>query len=291
LPYYQSANFRSLADSTKDHRRRVIDRFRAAHGDKPIKGLKRVHIQQIMADKATTPEAATNLIKLLRVMLNYGVDLGMIDSNPATGIKRYKNRGDGFHTWTEDEIAQFETTHSIGTKARLAFALLVHTGQRVSDVARMGWQHMTGDAIKVQQQKTGKVLLLPIHPELKAMSATLPRTNMTFIVSERGAPFTAQGLGDWFKKKCKLAGLPHCSAHGLRKAAATRLANAGCSVNEIAAITGHASLREIAHYTAKADQGRLARQALNRQIAGQKANADCLPSNPRLSNLGVSNKN
>ena len=85
--------------------------------------------------------------------------------------------------------------------------------------------------------------------------------------------------------------MPHCSAHGLRKACATRLANAGCSVNEIAAITGHASVREIAHYTAKADQGRLARQALNRQIAGQNENGDCLTLDPRLSNLGLSRKN
>jgi len=271
VAYYQSPGFRSLADSTKDHRRRIIDKLRSEHGDKPVKGLKRVHLQQIMADKAKTPKAAAanNLIKILRVMLKYAVDLGMIESNPAAGIKRIKSRGDGFHTFTEDEIATFEATHRVGTKARLAFALLLHTGQRVSDVARMGWQHVTGDAIKVQQQKTGKVLLLPLHPELKAMLATLPRTNMTFIVSERGAPFEAQGLGEWFKKKCKLAGLPHCSAHGLRKAAATRLANAGCSVNEIAAITGHASLREIAHYTAKADQGRLARQALNRQLGSE----------------------
>ena len=72
-----------------------------------------------MADKAETPEAANNLIKLLRVMLNYAVDLGMIENNPAAGIKRYKNRGVGFHTWTEDEIAQFEARHPVGTRARV----------------------------------------------------------------------------------------------------------------------------------------------------------------------------
>ena len=224
---------------------------------------------QIMADAAETPEAANNLIKLLRVMLNYAVDLGMIESNPATGIKRYKNRGVGFHTWTEDEIGQFEAKHPVGTKVRLALVLLLHTGQRVSDVARMGWQHVNGDEIAVRQRKTGKALSIPLHPVLKAILAVLPRTNMTFVVTERGASFNAQGLSEWFKKQCRAAGLSHCSAHGLRKAAATRLANAGCSVNEIAAITGHTSLREIAHYTSAADQGRLARQALNRQLGSE----------------------
>jgi len=280
VAYYRSPGFRNLAASTKDHRRRIIDKFRSKYGDLLLKGLRHVNVQQIMANKAATPHAANNLIKLLRVMLNHAVDLGMIDTNPAIGVKPYKSRGDGFHTITEDEIAQFEATHSVGTRARLAFALLLHTGQRVSDVSKMGWQHIiNGDAIKVRQRKTGKLLSIPLHPELKAMLATLPRTNMTFVVTERGAPFKAQGLSQWFKKKCQAAGLPHCSAHGLRKAAATRLANAGCSVNEIAAITGHTSLREIARYTSTADQGRLAKQALSRQIGSE---GERKLSNPRI---------
>ena len=270
VAYYQSPDFRSLADSTKDHRRRIIDRFRSRHGGKPLKGLRREHIVQIMADKAETPEAANNLIKLLRVMLNYAVDLGMIESNPATSIKRYKNRGVGFHTWTEDEIAQFEARHPVGTRARLALALPLYTAQRVSDVCKMGWQHViNGDMIKLRQQKTGASLTVPLHPALKAMLATLPRTNLTFIVTERGAPFTAQGLGSFFKKQCRLAGLPHCSIHGLRKAAVTRLVNAGCSNEQIKAITGHRSDSALAPYKRAGDQRLLARQAMNMQLGSE----------------------
>jgi integrase len=263
VAYYKSPDFKNLETSTKDHRQRIIERFRSDHGDKPLNGLKREHIKQIMAAKADTPEAANNLIKILRVMLNYAIEIGMIESNPATDIKRYKS-GDGFHTWTEDEIAKFEEVHAVGTRARLALALLLHTAQRVSDVCKMGWQHVNGgDAIAVTQKKTGTSLTIPLHPDLKALLAAMPRTNLTFIVTARGAPFTAKGLGDWFKKQCRIAGLACCSAHGLRKAAATRLANAGCSVNLIAAITGHKSLGEVARYTKAADQERLARQALS----------------------------
>ena len=93
----------------------------------------------------------------------------MIESNPATNIKRYKSHGTGFHPWTEDEIAKFEAAHAIGTKPRLAHALLLYTGQRVSDVCRMGWQHVNGDLIAVRQKKTSTPLMLPLHPELKAM--------------------------------------------------------------------------------------------------------------------------
>jgi integrase len=267
--YYKS-DFRGLKASTQAHRRRIIERFRAKYGDCYLKELQRNHIQDIISDMAeATPEAANNLVKILRVMLNYAVTANMIPNNPATGLKRYKSFGTGHHPWTEDEIAQFEATYAIGSKARLAEALLLYTGQRVSDVARMGWQHVTDDAITVIQQKTGKALLIPFHPALKNILAALPRTNLTFVVTARGAAFTAQGFSAWFKEQCRAAGLPHCSAHGLRHAAATRLANAGAGVNQIAAITGHASLREVQRYTAKADQVRLAQQALRLQLGAE----------------------
>jgi integrase len=117
------------------------------------------------------------------------------------------------------------------------------------------------------------------------MLVAVPRTNMTFIMTARGAAFTAKGLGSWFKKQCRLAGLAHCTAHGLRKAAARRLAEAGCSVNQIAAITGHKSLREIAHYTKAADQGRLARQAL--AMLGAEGERNFVQPRTPLSNLKV----
>jgi integrase len=271
VAYYHSPEFCSLKPITQAFRRRIIDKFRAAHGTKPLRGLRREHLAQLIAAKAKdTPEAANNLLKVLRIMLAYAAALNMIPSNPAKEIRRYKSHGQGIHTWTENEIATFTATHAMGTKARLAQALLLYTGQRVSDVCRMGWQHVSGDLIAVKQQKTGTPLMLPLHPELKSMLAALPRTNLTFIVNARDAAFNAKGLGDWFKKQCRVAGLQHCSAHGLRKAAATRLANAGCSVNEIAAITGHKSLREIARYTSAADQARLARQALRRQLRAKR---------------------
>ena len=86
---------------------------------------------------------------------------------------------------------------------------------------------------------------------------------MTFLVTEFGKPFTSAGFGNWFRDRCNEAGLPQCSTHGLRKLAATRLANAGCSTDQIKAITGHKSLSEVARYTKAADQARLARQAIH----------------------------
>ena len=228
------------------------------------------HIKDIIGAKAATPEAANNLLKVLRVILSYAVSVGMIASNPATGVRKYRSRSEGFHSWSEDEIAQFEKRHEMGARARLAFALLLYTAQRRSDVIRMGWQHVQSDVIAVRQEKTGTALMIPLHPDLKLALASVPRTNMTFLMTEKGAPFTPAGFGNWFRDQCNAAGLPQCSAHGLRKAEATRLANVGCSTDQIKAITGHRSLAEVAHYTRAADQQRLARQALGIQLGAEE---------------------
>jgi integrase len=266
VAYYRSPEFRGLRVSTQAMRRNIIERFRIAHGDKPIARLGRAHIKDIIGTKANTPEAANNLLKVLRVLLGYAVSIDMISNNPAISVRRYKSEGEGFHTWTEGEIRQFEAKHPIGTRARLALALLLYTAQRRGDVVHMGWQHVRGDAIAVRQQKTDTPLLIPLHPELAYTLSVIPKNNLTFLVTEFGKPFTASGFGNWFREQCNAAGLPHCSAHGLRKAAATRLANAGCSTNQIMAITGHKALSQVAPYVRAADQQRLARQALSIQL-------------------------
>lgn len=179
--------------------------------------------------------------------------------------------GDGFHAWTEEEIAQFEGHHPIGSRERLALALGLHTGQRRGDVVRMGRQHIRGDVLHVKQEKTGAVLAIPLHPELAAILATVPSTQLTFLMTLRGKPFTAHAFTAWFAKACDDAGLPSaCTFHGLRKAACRRLAEAGCTVHEIGAISGHATLREVERYTKAVDQAKLARAAMERAAMTQK---------------------
>jgi integrase len=269
VSYYRSPEFRGLKPSTQAVRRNIIERFRNEHGDKPVARLGRAHMKEIIGAKAGTPEAANNLLKVLRVVLSYAVSIDMISSNAALGIKRYRTTGEGFHTWTEEEISQFEAQHPINRRAGLAFALLLYTAQRRGDVVRMGWQHVRGDSIAIRQQKTGEALVIPMHPALTLALKAVPRTNLTFLLTQAGKPFTAAGFGNWFREQCNLAGLPQCSAHGLRKVAATRLANAGASTDQIKAITGHRSISEVVRYTRAADQQRLARQALDIQLRSE----------------------
>jgi len=251
-------------------RRNILERFRREHGDKPVVRLEHAHVAGIIAARAETPEAANNLRKVLRQLLDHAVAIDLIGRNPASGIRKFKSVGDGFHTWTEEEATRFEARHPPGSRAYVAFALLLYTAQRRSDVVRMGWQHMRGNKIAVLQEKTNTPLLIPIVPALARVLDNVPRTNLTFLLTAKGAPFTPAGFGGWFRDRCNEASLPQCSAHGLRKLAATRLANEGASEREIMSITGHRSVSEVSRYTRAADQERLAERAMNKFLGMER---------------------
>jgi integrase len=264
VSYFNSIAFRSMKASTQQARRNIIERLCAEHGDKRTAAMQREHVVKLMAARADKPDSANGLRKVLRAMMQHAVEIGLRKDDPTRDVRAIHVKSDGFHSWTDAEIVQFEKRHEIGTRARLAFALLLYTGQRRSDVVCMGRQHVRDGAITVRQMKTGAALQIPIHAALAAIIAETPSDHLTYLTTQFGQPFTAAGFGNWFRERCDEAGLSHCSAHGLRKAAARRLAEAGCTEHEIAAITGHASLREIARYTKAADQIRLAVSAMNK---------------------------
>jgi integrase len=215
------------------------------------------------------PPAARSWLMTLRSLCEFAVKRGWLRTNPAATVKLPSVKSDGYHTWTDDEIATFEAHHPIGSKPRLALALLLYTMQRRGDVIRMGRQHIRqtpdGEALYVRQQKTGKELMLPIRPELRAVLDATPSEHLTFLVTTTGKPYGGNHFTETFREWCEAAGLPErCKVHGLRKAACRRGAEAGYSANELAAWSGHASLDEVARYTKAADQARLARNAMNR---------------------------
>jgi integrase len=262
VSYFASPTFRTKKPSTQYTYRNVIDRLCQGHGDKRPALLQREHVIRLIAARAGTPGTANALRRSLRALMQHAVEIGMRADDPTRDVRAIPVRGDGYHSWSESEIAQFERHHPAGSRARLAFALLLYTGQRRSDVVRMGRQHTRGGAIEVKQVKTGREVWIPVHEALASIIAETATSNLTFLVTDQGKPYSAAGFGNWFRDQCRAAGLHGCSAHGLRKAAARRLAEAGCSAHETSAITGHASLREVARYTEAADRRKLAASAM-----------------------------
>jgi integrase len=196
---------------------------------------------------------------------------GLIDVDPTIGVRldRIKDTG-GFKTWSETDIAVYRRHHKLGTRGRLALELLYGTMQRRGDVIRLGRQHIQHGILSLRQQKTGAQVDIPVLPELEAAIDAMPKAeHLTFLVTEFGKPFTPEGFGNWFRHQCSFAGLPaDLSAHGLRKAGATRLAERGCSDHEIMAWGGWTSIKEVQRYTKAADRKRLAQHAAKKLRAG-----------------------
>jgi integrase len=263
VSYFNSWAFRNLAAETRRTRKNILERFRAEHGDKRIALLRPGHIKIMVVAKAGTPQAANNFLKTVRALMQHCIEQRLLDDDPTLGVRGAKVKTAGYRTWAESDIESFEAQHPIGSRARLALALLLYTAQRRSDVVNLGRQHIRRGVLHLRQQKTGRSLEIPVHPALQAILDVTASDHLTFLTTQAGQPFTPAGFTNWFRDRCNEAGLPRgTSAHGLRKAACRRLAEAGCSANLIAAVSGHRSLREVQRYTEAADQARMARSAM-----------------------------
>ena len=262
--YMRTPSFERLKPSTSRVYSRILEGLRAEHGPRLVTDLDARAVRALIQRKAKTPAAANRLLSILRILARHGIERGDLASDPTQGVRRIREAAKGFHSWTEDEIEAFERRHPVGSKARLALALLLYTGQRRGDVVRLGPADVRDGHIMLVQGKTGARLSLPLLLELREALAATTTGLSAFLVTAYGRPFTAAGFGGWFRERCDEAGLPNCTAHGLRKAAARRLAEAGCSTHEIAAVTGHVTLAEVQRYAKGADQRRLADAAMGR---------------------------
>src|ERR1700722_16957264 len=149
---------------------------------------------EILRDrKLSTPAAANDRVKAIRQVFKWGVAKGHASSHQPREVSHFKPTSEGFHTWTVDEAQQFEERHPLGTKARLAFALLLYTGQRRSDVIRFGKQHAKRSMLTFTQYKGRNhkphTLTLPILPALQKIIDASPCGDLTFLVNELGRPF------------------------------------------------------------------------------------------------------
>jgi integrase len=215
--------------------------------------------------KIDTPEAANARVKAMRQVFKFGVKKKLATINPARDVEYFKSGSIGFHTWTPEEVRQFEERHPVGSKARLALALMLFTGQRRSDIIRFGKQHAKAGKLAFTQYKgrnrKPKRLTLPILPALQRIIDGTTCGDLTFLVNDWGRPFTDAGFGNWFHDRCVEAGVPG-RAHGLRKAGATIAANNGATSRQLMAIFGWETLKEAERYTRNADQIRLAESAM-----------------------------
>jgi len=273
--FYRSTTFNQSKPITRQKARSILDAFRDGMwtnkrgeqkrvGSLTVRGVEFSHLDRIIADKAATHHfAAVNLRKQLKRLFKFAVKLKMRADNPADLTDALSLKTVGFHTWTEAEIAQYQERHPLGTKARLALELFLWTAKRRGDGVQLGPQHVQDGCFYGIDEKTGKPSWIPLAPQLQEAIDAMPTIgHLCFLVTEYGKPFTAKGFGSKMRQWCNEAGLPHCTTHGLRKAASRRMAEAGIGNQGIKSITMHADDREVAIYTKQAEQRAMARVAM-----------------------------
>lgn len=272
--FYRSPRFAKGGDKWQATVRAVLEPFRAEFRNDRVEDFDFEHIEVILgrAVKQEVDEkgrkrggtfAATRLYEQLKRLFAYAVRLRWIVANPVSEAELPATHVvKGFHSWTEPEIAKFQARHPIGSKARLAMEIALWTGLRRADVAQLGPSHIIDGRVVTTATKTMKAVnVIAAQPLLEVIART-PTGEDTFLVTEFGKPFAVAGFGNWFKDRCKEAGLPHCTIHGLRKALTRRAADLGLSQQQLKALGQWSGDSEVAVYAADANQKALADSAV-----------------------------
>lgn len=269
--YYKPAYFQSLKEYTKRRKRTALAEVCSmvgANGQRlgnaPFASMKRAHVRKLRDLKADLPEAANFRLKQLSALFAWAVKNDLVASNPAEKVEKLKNGSEGFYTWTDEDVETFEAHWPVGSKPRLAMAIMLYLGVRRSDAVLIGKKHESRDGLSVtfsqfKGRKNGaKVLTLPILPPLRAILDASDLGSQTWLETAYGKPHSAAGFGNIFREWCREAELPQCSPHGLRKIGAVRAAEAGASEHELMAMFGWDDANMARIYTRKAAQKKMA---------------------------------
>jgi integrase len=293
--YFASGPFRKLDARSQTLRQNILrgcfdeplkEGSSARMGDCPLSIFGFHHVETLRDRKLETPGAANNRLKYLGAMFGWAVKSKRLAVNPVAGVELLRYASDGFHCWSDEERALFEARWPLGSKPRLAYALLLYTGARRGDVVTLGRQHIRKATLDPKigpveflawvPAKTRHIRQKPLFVEVTAPLRQAidagPAGDLTFLLTEYGKPFSAAGFGNWFGERCGDAGLPHCTAHGLRKAGATIAAEGGATERQLMKLFGWTTLGQASDYVGRADDKRLASAAarLIAETAGEQ---------------------
>jgi integrase len=287
--YFASAEFTTLPAKSQTTRRGIIESclrepLKPNAKDKmalcPLALLSAAHVKMLRDRRADKPGAANNRLKYMGGLFVWALEQTppLLRANPVRDVKRLRYATDGFHTWTVQEVKQFEARHAVGTKPRLALALLLYTGARRGDMVTFGRQHVRDGVLhftpgKSRRNRNPPPVDIPIFHDLARIIEAGPCGDLTFLVTEYGQPFSSNGFGNWFRDRCDEAELPQCSAHGLRKARATIAAERGATDRQLMAMFGWTTERQATIYTRAANRKQLAADGARLLEDGQRTNS------------------
>ena len=263
--YKQSASWQSKSKATRRQRENIMKHVLASAGSHPLSIIDDAAISEGVDRRARTPSQAKNFAQTMRQFFKWLKKAKIVSENPCDGLELPKRpKTGGFKEWSYEEILRYEERWPVGTRERVMLDVYMYTGLRRGDAAVVGKQHVRNGVISLQTEKTGQWVHIPLLDVLKRTLDASPTGNLSFNATRSGRPFAKESLGNMFKDACKAAGVMDKSAHGLRKAAATRAADNGATAHELMAIFGWVDIKEAEVYTRNANRKRLAAKAMNK---------------------------
>ena len=278
--YRQTSAWTSLAQSTRSKREQIMMRVLETAAHEPVSAITEAHVIAGRERRAAKPSSAQAFIDTLHGLFKWAVSVKLAKSDPTLNVKvetKPKRRG-GYPPWTDDDMAKFEARWPRGTRERVIFDILTYTGLRIGDVAVLGRQHVRDGVIRIDSEKTGMRVEIPMLAPLKATIEAGPTGDLAYIVTRRRTPFNKGALGTAFVAAARAAGVRGKSAHGLRKAAATRAAENGATERELEAIFGWSGGRMATLYTRSANRSRLAAGAIGKLDRAETENRTSIPA-------------
>ncbi len=222
--YFNSSNWHSLSKVTQKQKELILMKVCDSIGNIPYQAIEKKHIIAGVERRKETPAMARDFLQSLNGLFNWAIDQGLLENNPALGVKRPAlHNKDGFAVWTEEDVEKYYQCWSHGTHERVWIDVLLYTGLRRGDAVRIGWKDVKNNIIhlKTEKSKFQTDVFLPILPELAKTLETGPIGEETFICGKEGKKLVKESFGNLFREACNVAGIKK-SAHGLRKLAAKR---------------------------------------------------------------------
>lgn len=262
--YRETGAWTSLSLATRRQRENIIKHVLESAGNQPVNRITKAHIVAGRDRRAKdAPFQARHFLDTMRGLFRWAVEAGLVKADPTAGVfDPALPESAGFPVWTEDDVAAYRKRWPIGTRERVWLDVLLYTGLRRGDAVRFGRQHIRDGVGTIRTEKTDIEVTLPILPVLAKSLASGPCGDLAFITNANGQPFTKESFGNAFAEACRKAGI-NKSAHGIRKLAATRAANAGATEAQLKAIFGWTNSKMPTLYTKSANNRRLAQQAMH----------------------------
>ena len=237
-----------------------------ASGSEPVKNIGRSDISDGIEHRADTPSQAKNFLQTMSQFFKWLVVEEKVPYDPTIGLTVKRKKTQGFLPWTYEDVITYEKRWPLGTRERVMLDVYIFTGLRRGDAARVGPGHVHNNVITLATDKSQgqTVVSLPMLDALKRTLAAGQTSKPSFICKEDGLPYVKESLGNKFKEACIEAGILNKSAHGLRKAAATRAAEKGATAHQLMAIFGWVDIKEAEICTRASSRKRLAEQAMSK---------------------------